>query len=328
MHIALTFDLKDDYLSRGFSELEVAEFDSLETIEMLEQALKALGHQVTRIGHIKQLVTALASGQTWDLVFNIAEGLYGAVREAQIPALLDAYQISYTFSDPKTMMVCQDKALAKEILIKQNIKTAPFVVVEMGQGYQGDLTCPLFVKPLFEGTSKGVNAHSRIENTQQLHKQIQYVHETFKQPALIESYLSGREFTVGLLGHGHNTQALGVLEVSTKSGTAADPGIHSYDNKQDCLTLMDYRIAHDAQAKQAAALAVKAWQILGCLDAGRVDIRFDAHEHANFLEANPLAGLHPRYSDLPIMANQMGMTYHDLIRRIVEQALKRTTEPQ
>ena len=130
MNIGITYDLRDDYLSEGYSYEETAEFDRIDTIDGIDEALQALGHTTDRIGNVKQLVKRLAAGHRWDLVFNIAEGMHGAGREALVPALLDAYRIPYTFSDPFVLTLTLHKGLTKTIIRAAGIRTADFVVVE------------------------------------------------------------------------------------------------------------------------------------------------------------------------------------------------------
>lgn len=322
MQIGLTYDLRDTYRDLGYSEEAVAEFDSAETIEAIESALRAMGHQVERIGNIWQLTEALAAGKRWELVFNIAEGLHGVAREAQVPGLLEAYGVPYTFSPPEALVVAHDKSLAKLIVAQAGLATARWQVVREAAEIDGiALPYPLFVKPLAEGTGKGVSARSVAESPQALRLAVAELLRRFHQPVLVETYLPGREFTVGLLGDGGETQAVGALEVTLLPG--AEAGGHTYHNKEHCEALMTYALAADDTAQRTVALAVEAWKTLGCRDAGRVDIRCDAAGNPHFLEVNPLAGLHPTHSDLCILASKAGMSYCDLMERIMDRVTRR-----
>jgi D-alanine-D-alanine ligase len=322
MHIGITYDLRDDYLAQGYSEVETAEFDSKQTIDSLYAALRSFGHKVERIGNVKALVKALASGKRWDLVFNICEGMYGIGREAQVPALLDAYSIPYTFSSPDVMVTTMDKSLAKRIVQDAGLPTARFAVAEKDEDISSiRFPYPLFVKPLAEGTGKGVSAASRVETRSELTRACRDVIAQFKQPALVETFLPGREFTVGILGTGKEAEVIGVMETILLAD--AEAWCYSFANKENYVGRVEYRLVDDEEARLAAQTALKAWQALKCVDCGRIDLRSDARGIPHFLEANPLSGLRPHYSDLPILAEKAGMSYEALIGMIVYQACRR-----
>ena len=322
MRIGMTYDLKDDYLAAGFTADEVAELDSPVTVEAIARALVSQGHTVERVGGIGSLVRALADGRRWDLVFNIAEGMQGLGREAQVPALLDAWGIPYTFSGPELLALTLHKGWTNAVVRAHGVPTADFWIVgDLETVEEVDLPCPLFVKPVAEGSSKGVSAKSLVRSRKELREICAHVLATFRQPALVETYLPGREFTVGLLGSGRAARVLGVMEVlSTEDG---DRSAYTYANKQEWRERVRYAVVGDEKALQAADVALEAWQALGCLDAGRVDVRLDAQGRARFIEVNPLAGLNPESSDLPILCHQIGLEYDMLIAQIVESATQR-----
>jgi D-alanine-D-alanine ligase len=324
MRIGLTYDLRDDYLARGFSEEAASEFDAPETIDELEAAIRANGHETERIGALPELVAALAAGRRWDLVFNIAEGVAGVAREAQVPALLEAYGIPFTFSTADVLTVAMDKALAKLVVRAAGVPTPDFTVVRSARDLQSiDLPFPLFVKPLAEGTSKGVQETSRVGDRAALTRKCLEVLKTYRQPALVETYLPGREFTVGILGAGATARLIGVAEVTFRPG--GDPSAYSWRNKMDAydvLTLCD-----DATARAAGAVALAAWRALGCRDAGRIDVRCDGEGRPAFIEVNPLAGLRPNWSELCVLAEQAGLGYEALIGAILSEATIRV-DPQ
>jgi D-alanine-D-alanine ligase len=317
--IGLTYDLRQEYLAAGLSEDETAEFDRPDTIAAIEQALQQLGHATDRIGHVRQLAARLVRGDRWDLVFNIAEGLSGIAREAQVPALLDAYGIAYTFSDPLVMALSLHKGLTKSVVAAAGVPTPRFAVIEQPADIARiDLPFPLFAKPIAEGTGKGVTPASKITEGAGLRTVVADLLQQYAQPVLLETFLPGREFTVGITGTGTAAVAIGTLEVILLAGAEADA--YSYVNKERCEELVEYRLvsaASDEQVATAERIALDAWRILGCRDAGRVDLRCDAAGVPNFLEVNPLAGLHPEHSDLPILATKIGMPYVELIGRIV-----------
>jgi D-alanine-D-alanine ligase len=320
--IGITYDLRDDYLKEGYGLEETAEFDLPDTIEAIEKVILDNGFQADRIGNVKALTRRLAADNRWDLVFNITEGMYGFGREAQVPALLDAYNIPYTFSDPLGHVISLHKGMTKHVLRDLGIPTPDFAVVNSDADIDKvNLPFPLFAKPVAEGTSKGITALSKITNREELHRICKHILQTFKQPALVETYLPGREFTVGILGTGKDAKVLGVIEVILKP--TAEQNAYSYKNKEHYEMLVQYALADDDEAKQAMEIALKAWRYLDLKDAGRVDLRSDAHGAPHFIEVNSLAGLNPKRSDLPILCNLLGISYHVLISSIIESALRR-----
>ncbi len=322
MRVGLTYDLRDDYRAEGYSEDEVAEFDRVDTIEALERELVRMGHAPVRIGHAKHLVARLTSGERWDLVFNIAEGLRGFGREALVPALLEHWDLPYVFSDPLVCALTLHKGQAKRVLAAEEVPTTAFALIEEEADVdQVNLPFPLFAKPVAEGTSKGISRSSKTTSRAELREVCCDLLARFHQPVIVEPFLSGREFTVGILGTGSRARTIGALEVVLRG--SADPEIYTYANKEDCEIHVSYELATDAFAQDACALALRAWRVLGCRDGGRVDLRADARGRLMVLEANPLPGLHPEHSDLPILATRVGLPYHDLIAAIVSSALER-----
>ena len=323
LKIGITYDLRDDYLKEGYNLEETAEFDLVDTIEAIEKVIFDNGWLADRIGNVKALARRLAADDRWDLVFNIAEGLYGFGREAQVPALLEAYKIPYTFADPLGHALSLHKGMTKHVLRDMGIPTPDFAVVNYEEDIDKiNLPWPLFAKPVAEGTGKGITALSKITNRDELHRVCNYNLQTFKQPALIETYLPGREFTVGILGTGNEAKTLGVIEVILKP--TAEKNAYSYENKEHYEKLVQYVLVDDEEAKQAGDLSLRAWRYLDLKDAGRIDLRSDNKGVPHFMEVNSLAGLNPKRSDLPILCNLLGMSYHELISSIIESALRRT----
>jgi D-alanine-D-alanine ligase len=325
MKIGLTYDLRSDYLAEGYSEEETAEFDRPDTIEAIEAALLELGYHTDRIGNARRLVERLAQGDRWDLVFNIAEGLHGVAREAQVPAILDVYNIPYTFSDPLVLSLALYKNLTKTAVRQAGIATPDFAVVSDPADVDAvDLPFPLFAKPIAEGTSKGITAASKVLDQQSLRQICGELIERFRQPVLVEPFLAGREFTVGLTGTGDESRVLATVEIRLLPGAEAE--VYSYTNKEQCEELVQYvlvRPEDDGLVGRVDAMALAAWRALNCRDGGRVDIRCDDHGQPFFLEVNPLPGMHPRHSDLPILCDYVGIPYVDLIDRIVRSARRR-----
>jgi D-alanine-D-alanine ligase len=323
MNIGVVFDLRTEYLAQGFSEEEVAEFDSEATINAIEDALCKLGHNVERIGNGRNLCKLLVGGKRWDLIFNIAEGLRGRSREAQVPSILELFDIPYTFSDPLTCAITLDKALTKRIVSTGGIPTPEYKVVKNFQDIDNiNLPFPLFAKPVAEGTGKGIDRDSRIESYEQLQNVCTRLLKKYKQPVLIEKYLPGREFTVGIIGTDKNARVIGSMEIKIKDKTTT--GDYSFHAKEECEELVIYTpMEHGKLRKRVEEIALEAYKILECRDAGRVDIRLDGNNEPYFLEINPLPGLHPTHSDLPMIATQEGMSYIELIGSIINSAMER-----
>jgi D-alanine-D-alanine ligase len=327
MRVGLTYDLRDEYLAAGLDAVATAEFDQPETIDAIAGALAGLGLEVDRVGSARALIRRLQAGDRWDLVFNFCEGLHGFGRESLVPALLDEWQIPYVFSDPLACAVTLHKGVAKHLVRAAGIATPDFAVVEQAADVAGvRLPFPVFAKPVAEGTGKGVSIASRCEGPSDLAATCTALLAQFRQPVLVESYLPGREFTVGIVGTGPAARSLGTMEVHL--GPKADPGIYTFANKEHWEGRVTYSLLADAPLRAAVeAVAVGAWRALGCRDGGRVDVRLDATGAPHFLEANPLAGLHPGHSDLPFICRFQGIPYPELIRAIVASAAARAGLP-
>jgi D-alanine-D-alanine ligase len=329
MRIGITYDLKDDYLALGYTKEACAEFDSIETIDAIDTVLKQSGHKTERIGNLFSLMTRLQEGTRWDLVFNISEGLHGRGREAQVPALLDAFQIPYIFSDTTILALTLDKALTKRVVRDAGVSTASFQEIAVGCQLIADSWkleanhFPKFVKPNCEGTGKGITARSLVKTEAELRAAVQDIHTRFAQSALVETYLSGREFTVGITGTGQNASVIGVMEIILNE--KADAAGYTYDNKQEYEERVTYHLRTDAEALKAGDVALQAWRVLGCRDGGRIDVRSNDKGEPHFLEVNPLAGLHPVLGDLVILSKMAGLSYGDLLGRMLDSAL---SDPQ
>ena len=325
MRVGMTYDLRSDYLAMGLSMEETAEFDKEDTIAGIENALRELGYQTDRIGHAKALVKRLEAGDRWDLVFNICEGLEGVARESQVPAILDLYQVPYVFSDPLVLALTLHKGMTKRVVRDAGVPTSDFCVYESAADL-ADLRfgAPFFVKPVAEGTGKGCSSKSIVRDRASLAAVCDDLVARFRQPALIEPYLGGREFTVGITGTGRQARVVGSMEIVLLSN--AEKGVYSYSNKGNYEDRVVYRpgdAATDAVVAAAERVSLDAWRALGCRDGGRVDIRCDADQTPMFLEVNPLAGLNPKDSDLPILARMANVSYTELIRRIMDSAVAR-----
>jgi D-alanine-D-alanine ligase len=322
MTLGFTYDLRDDYLAQGFSAEDAAEFDSQVTIDAIELALQQYGFNVEKIGNIKALTAALVAGKSWDIVFNICEGVKGIGREAQVPALLEAYGIPCVFSGSDVMVLTMNKALAKLVVQSRGIPTAPFAVIESATDLATiDLPFPVFAKPLAEGTGKGISSKSMVYDKASLEQICAEITKKFSQPTLVETYLPGRDLTVGIIGSGDQARAIAVMETFYQEG--AEPGSQSLYNKENWKKVLSYAVIKDETAKMAADIALRSWRALGCLDGGRVDLRCDEQGIPNFLEVNTIAGLQPFYSDLPMLCGLVGIEHAELIHLIMDSALQR-----
>lgn len=325
MKLGFTYDLRTKHSPDPDSPPDYyGEYESEETVAGIISALTDLGHQVVDIGNIHDLTHFLAKGERVDLVFNMAEGRYGRAREAQVPNLLEAYQIPYTFSDSLTLAICLDKGLTKQILQNAGIPTAEYLVLEPDQPLDSpalqDLAYPLFAKPLYEGTSKGISAEAIIHTPQALIQRVRWLWQTYRQPALIETYLPGKEFTVGMLGEGKDARVLGMMQVHLKQDTS----VYGFREKENYTELVDYTFdIPTALQAELSQIALASWRTLGCRDGGRVDLRLDEQGAPHVLELNTLPGMHHWDSDLPIIARHQGMDFTALMDEILIHAMKR-----
>lgn len=321
LKIGLTYDLRSDYLKEGYSMEETAEFDKEETIEGIEQALHELGYITERIGNARHLMKALINGDSWDLVFNICEGMYGDSRESLVPALLDAYRIPHVFSGAVTLGISLNKALTKRLVRDAGIRTPDFFVINQPADVEHcTLAYPLFAKPVAEGTGKGVEDRSVIRSKEELQKVSASLLHRFNQPVLVEEYLPGREFTVGVVGNGADAEVIGAMEVIYKQPVTE---VYSYFNKENYENLITYQKVEGEWLKQCERMALKVWDVLEVHDGGRIDVRVDKEGQLSFIEINPLAGLNPKHSDLPILSRLNGIGYTELMEKIMNAAIKR-----
>src|SRR5664279_702161 len=319
MKVGLTFDLRSWYTDRGYSMDETAEFDKQETIDALEKSLNLMGYETEPIGNTFQLVEALAAGKRWDIVFNIAEGLYGDGRESVVPAILDQYKIPYVFSGPVIMGLSLNKHLAKLIVAASGVPVSPGKLISKIQDLDNcNLNYPLFVKPVSEGTGKGITEKSLVKSGADLRKMVEWILSEFHQPALVEEYLPGREFTVGIVGYGHDAVAIGGMEVICANNLP-----YSVEVKENYQNYCTYKPLGNDIVDECKSVALGAWKALDAVDAGRVDLKADRYGKICFIEANPLAGLNPIHSDLPILARMSGIEYHTLLEMIMKAAIKR-----
>ncbi len=319
--VGLCYDLREDHIAAGLSPEDSAELDCEETIAAIEGAIRAQGLRTVRIGHGRALAERLVAGERWDLVFNIAEGLRGRSREAQVPALLELYDLPYTFPDPLTCAAPLDMGVAKLLVRAAGLRTPDFAVIRSPEDLAGlALPMPVFAKPLQEGTGIGIGPSSRIDDPAQLHERVLALLRRHRQPVLVERFLPGREFTTGVVGTGSDARVVGTMELSVDPSA----GDYGYAAKQDWRSLVRYTRPEPGPLLEALErLALDAHRALECRDASRVDLRLDEHGEPAFIEVNPLPGLNPVYSDLPMLARMVGIGFEELIGSILRSALAR-----
>ncbi len=326
LRVGITYNLKKDFPFRENQPVDLLEeFDSEETVDAIKGVLESEGHEVIKLGGDIGLIDRLRQTSI-DIVFNIAEGLQGRNREAHIPSLLEYLDIPYTGSDPLTLSLTLDKSMAKRVVMSEGIPTPRFRKVEKMEDLGAlDLAYPLFVKLCYEGSSKGVRLDSRILAPRSLKEKAEWLLETYSSPLLVEEFVSGPEFTVGILGN-EDPRILGVMQIEIK-GTSPDEAVYSLEVKREWVEKVVYHCPPpigSSLLSKIEEVALRSYRVLECRDVSRVDIRVNGDGTPYFLEVNPLPGLSPVYGDLPIMARRMGWDYGRLVKTIFHHALKRS----
>jgi len=313
---------------------EFAEWDSPATIAAVESALSHLG-KVVRLEANEDFPERLRQTRP-DIVFNIAEGFHGVNREAHVPAICEFYGIPYSGSDPFTLTLCLDKARTKETLAFHGIPTPKFLLVEkLADLYRvaEKLTLPLFVKPVHEGSSKGITDSNLCRDRDQLFRQTEFLLENYRQPVLVEEFLPGKEFTCAVLGNGDEAMVLPLVAMNFESLPEGALPIYSFDAKfvwdrpENPLDIFQCpaRITRELQAS-IEQVTLDAFRVLGCKDWARIDVRLDADGRPNVLEVNPLPGILPDPADnscLPKAARAAGIGYEELIQNCLKYAAVR-----
>ena len=322
LRVGLTHNLK--HVDPRTGDDRDADYDSPSTIKGIREAIEELGMEVIDLEATPELMSVLP-GTDIDLVFNIAEGMGGRNREAQVPAMLELLDIEYTGSDAATMSITLDKALAKRLVTEAGLLTPAFVLMRTGdEPLPEDLTFPVVVKPNAEGSSKGVLAASVIHSAEELRALVRSMQDRYRQPALVESFLPGREFTIGLLGE-DTPRALPPMEI-TFDDTEGEFPVYTFEHKLETRGGVHYVVPAKVDRPLALELervAVVAFEALGCRDIARVDLRLDGQGRVNFIECNPLPGLTRGYSDLCFIAEGAGLDYVSLIGEIMAPAIRR-----
>lgn len=322
MRVALAYNLKRIKPRRGGGDDDESEYDSPSTVAAIADAIASLGHDVIRLEADRSFPRAVLATSP-DVVFNVAEGARGRSREAHVPALLELLGVPYTGSDPASLVLTLDKAVAKAIVREAGVHTPPSVVMTRGdEPLPARFGFPAIVKPVAEGSSKAVLPSSVAHSEGEARALARELAERYRQGALVEEFLPGREFTVAVLGD--PAEVLPPMEVVLLTKTEFP--VYSFDHKLEPTEEVRYeapaKISDDLD-RELRALALRAFLALGCRDVARIDVRLDRLSRPAFIECNPLPGLTPGWSDLCMIAESAGLDYRSLIARILAPALAR-----
>ncbi|MCL2140654.1 MAG: D-alanine--D-alanine ligase [Dehalococcoidia bacterium] len=325
MKIGLTYDIKQQAEQlQGLTDDAFEEYDAPETVEALEKAISFAGHDVVRLGGGAEFLT-LVQKEKPDLVFNISEGLRNyRSREAQVPSVLEMLDIPYTGSDPLTLAVCLEKALTKQLVATAGVDTPQWCVMntiaELEKYDWLNFPFPAFVKPLHEGSSKGIRNASRVNSIQALKELVRSQINLYCQPMMVEQYIAGDEITVGLIGNAPPV-VLGIMRVIPLNDSP--DFVYSLEVKRNWRELVRY----ECPAKLAPSVlrrieenSVSVFQTLGIRDFARIDYRVDGEGRPYFLEVNPLPGLNPKSGDIVLLSQALGWSYEQLINTIINMA--------
>jgi D-alanine-D-alanine ligase len=321
--VALTYNLKKGIISEA-EDIE-AEYDSIETVNAIKEVLEKTGCRVILMEAGGDILSRLLNNKV-DIVFNIAEGIYGRGREAQVPALLNLLNIPFTGSDETTLCIALDKALCKRLLSTYRIKTPKYKLFTGNTGKTAKgLKFPLIVKPNTEGSSKGISDFAIVYNNNELQGILEKNLRLYNQAMLVEEYINGREFTVGIAGNGNETSVFYPMEIIYKNREKKEL-IYSYDVKKNYKEHIEYKCPAVLDKNKETRLmmsARKIYKILECRDFSRIDFRMDEQGEIYFIEINPIPGLAANYSDYPMIAEFNGISYDELVIMVLNNALKR-----
>ncbi len=329
MEIALTYNLKEEDENKPADYF--SEFDSKHTIDAIIQALSRKGHNVSAVDAGQPNLFSYFRKNRPDIVFNIAEGRYTKLRESEVPAILDYLDIPYTGSSTFSLALALNKALTKKILKAENIPTPNFQLFSTGnEELKPDLKFPLIVKPNREGSAKGINISNVVDNEEALFKKVKETIRAYKQEALAEEFIEGKELTVGILEN-KRTTILPILEIDFSTCKESGEYFYSWRMKEyqgnkelglvpkfHCPARLDRQT--EVKIKETA---LRTHHALGCFDISRTDIRLSCDNIPYVLEINPLPGLDPRESNFSLMAYAAGIEYEDLIEAILINASRR-----
>jgi D-alanine-D-alanine ligase len=310
-----------------------AEWDTMETVNAVRDALAE--HYSVELVEANEEAYGRLRELRPEFAFNMSEGLHGVSREAQIPAILEMLRIPYLGSDPLTLSVCLDKSRAKEILLYYGVPTPAFrVVASLDAVRNVEVAFPSMVKPLHEGSSKGIYNSCVVRSARELEREVHTILEVYEEPALIEDFLVGREFTVAMLGNGNDVRVLPIVELKFDALPAGVNHIYSYEAKwiwdraDNPLEIFECPARVDRELQAGIEKVCRdAYRILRCRDWSRIDVRLDSHNQPNIIEVNPLPGILPKPEDnscFPKAARATGLDYNAMIQTVAEIGMKRT----
>jgi len=322
--VGLTYDLKTDYTFKAGDPPDAnAEFDHPSTIDVIAKAIESQGFKVKKIGNVSNLLETIDNLDV-DIVFNISEGTTGRNRESQVPIILEMAGIPFVGADALTLGLTLDKVMAKKIFLADKIYTPKFFELKSADALTGTdhMKYPMIIKPRFEGSSKGLSENSKVNNIDELKKQVDYVVNTYKQPALIEEFISGQEFTVVVIGN-EPAEALPVVQIKIDGRLKLNDKFYTFARiTSDRLEyICPARIDKDLENK-IKELAVRTFDAVECRDFGRVDFRVDSDGKPYVLEINPLPSLSTE-DVFPLVAKEIGLSYEEILGKILNCALKR-----
>jgi D-alanine-D-alanine ligase len=321
--VGLTYDLKTDYKFKAGDPPDAnAEFDHPSTIDVIASAIESQGYKLKRIGNAANLLEKIDNLNV-DIVFNISEGSIGRNRESQVPMLLEMAGIPFVGADALTLALTLDKVMAKKVFIADKIPTPKFFEIKNIESLNSDhLKFPLIVKPRFEGSSKGLSENSRVENMEDLKKQAGYIIGTYKQPALVEEFISGQEFTVAVVGN-DPAEALPIVQIKIDGKLKLNDKFYTFSRiTSDRLEyICPAHIPADLKNK-ISEYALRTYNAVECRDFGRVDFRVDKDGNIYVLEINPLPSLSTE-DVFPLVAKEVGLSYNQIMGKILKVAFER-----
>ena len=327
MRIGLSYDLKEMVpMEQSSPDDALEEYDSAGTVELIARAFESRGHSVVRMGGGREFLDNILNSQV-DIVFNIAEGRGNyRSRESQVPSILEMLDIPYSGSDPQCLAICLDKALTKKLVAAAGIRVPNWCVISddgelWGTSCQG-FSFPAIIKPLYEGSSKGIRLSSLVNSPEEVAEVVGRLLDCYHQPVMVEEFIVGEEVTVGIVGNSP-PRLVGVMRIIPADKMAHF--VYSLEVKRDWRRLVEYecpaQLEKDALEKLTTS-SLEIFRILGCRDFARLDFRVSPEGIPYFIEINPLPGLGD-YSDLVIMAQKMGWSYEELINTVLDAAIRR-----